>query len=102
MGYDIIEFANSWLRENEVRKIYAIKNHDPLEAPSLGVETDDTAVIVTISTHEQTKKDLDRELSLNVESVRAIRATLEYFDEIWNEINEYISKPIVNEEEQVQ
>lgn len=88
-----LEFANSWLREDRIRKIIAIKYHDPSEEPSLVILTDDTAVNITISTYEQTREDLDRELALTVESVRTIRAALEYFDEIWDKIEEFVNKP---------
>lgn len=100
MGYSELEFANSWLREDGVRKMCAMKFHDPAEDPMLSVITDDTIVNVTISTQEQTKEDLDRELSLNVESVRTIRAALEYFNEIWDEIAEFVNEPITKGERQ--
>lgn len=95
-----LEFATSWTREAGVRKIIAIKYYDPFDEPSLVVLTDDTAVNITISTYEQTKEDLDRELALNVESIRTIRAVLEYFDEIWDEIEEFVNKPTVKREGQ--
>lgn len=98
MGYDELEFANFWLREKGVRRMYAIKYYDPSEEPSLGVDTDDISSTITISSREQTKLDLDKELSLQVEDVGAIRAALAYFDEIWDEIDEYVSEPIVKGE----
>jgi hypothetical protein len=100
MGYHEIEFANSWIREDGIRKIIAIKYYDPFDEPSLVILTDDTAVNITISTYEQTKEDLDRELALTVESVRTIRAVLEYFDEKWDEIEEFVNKPTAKREGQ--
>lgn len=98
MGYEEMEFANSWLRENGVRRINAIKYDEPSETPSLGVLTNDTAVNITISTKEQTKEDLDRELALTVENVQTIRVVLVYFDEIWHKIEEFVNKPTAKRE----
>lgn len=99
MGYDKLEFADQKLRENGIRRIYVDKNLAKNDECILCVDADDSCYIgVWISTYEQTRRDLEKELSLRVENVRQIDATLEYFDRIWNDVYAYLSSDNTVEE----
>ena len=101
MGYDVLEFAELRLKDNGNRRIYADKERTKNKEYLLCVDRDDNCYIgVSISTYEQTRRDLEKELSLRVEDVRKIGGTLEYFDEIWNKIDEYVNEPTGREEGQ--
>lgn len=93
MGYDELEFADLELRENGIKRIYVDKERTIDKESLLCVDADyNCYIVVTITTYEQTRRDLEKELSLQMEDVRQIRVTLECFDENWSEINEYANE----------
>jgi hypothetical protein len=95
MGYDVLEYAELRLRENGIRRIYVDKERTKNKEYLLCVDTDYCHIGVWISTYKQTRSDLEKELSLQVNDVRQIRVALEYFDNNWNEIDEYVKEPSV-------
>ena len=100
MGYDEFEFADLELRENDIKRMYVEKERTKDKESLLCVDTDHNCYIgVIISTYEQTRRDLEKELSLRMEDVRQIRITLECFDENWSKIDEYVNESTVEGEE---
>lgn len=92
MGYDLLEFTELKLRENGIRRIYVDKEKAKNNECLLCVDADNCYIGITISTYEQTRRDLEKELSLTVENVRQISVTLNYFDQIWDNVEEYVNE----------
>lgn len=91
MGYDELEYADLRLRENGIRRMYVENGGEKNRMPIFCVDADNCSIGVIISTYKQTRRDLEKELSLQMENVRQIGVTLEYFDEIWDEMDEYVN-----------
>ena len=86
-----LAFREYRLRKIDVRGI--IVNRTRI----LRVVTEEDLIEIDISSYEETRKDLDRELSLMVESTQAIGEILNYFDEIWSEIEEFVNERVHGE-----
>lgn len=101
MGYDELEYANLRLRENGIRRMYVENGRAKNRRPLFCVDADNCSIGVTISTYEQTRRDLEKELSLQMGDVRQIGMTLEYFDEIWDKIDDNVNEPVMEDKERV-
>lgn len=96
MKYDNIIFENYRLRKMGVREISADTER------LLKIETDRITFDVEISTYEETKEELDRMLSRLIDETWKIGKILDYFDEIWDKIEEIVNKSTVKGEDQAQ
>lgn len=94
MGYDELEYADLGLRETGIRRMYV--NKERYKEPLLSVDIDSCYIGVTVTNYEQTRRELEKELSLQVNDIRQIRVALEYFDNNWEKIDEYVKESSVN------
>ncbi|HET6590451.1 MAG TPA: hypothetical protein VFG45_09825 [Candidatus Nitrosocosmicus sp.] len=89
MRYDELEFIEYRLRQVGVRRISVNTEM------TLGVETARYSIEVAVTTYEQTRKELDKELSTMIESTWKIGEILDYFDEKWAEIVEFLNEKVM-------
>lgn len=86
MKYDDITFENYKLRRMGVREIFADTKR------LLRIKTESISIEVKISTYAQTRNDLDRMLSRLIEETWQIGEILDYFDEKWQEIYQFLNE----------
>jgi hypothetical protein len=91
VGYDELEFREYRLRKIGVRGIFANRSR------ILRIVTEEDLFEIDISSYEETRRDLDRELSSSVEQTWVIGHILDYFDEIWSEIEEFVNGQAIEE-----
>jgi hypothetical protein len=96
MKYDNIIFENYRLRKMGVREISADTER------LLKIETDQRTFDIEISTYEKTREELDRMLSRLVDDTWKIGKILDYFDDVWDKINEFVNKPTVKGDDRAQ
>lgn len=88
-----LEFYEYRLRKIGVRVIFASKEK------KLGVSGEEYLIIVEISTYDETRRNLDHELSSLIEETWIIGEILDYFDEKWAEIVEFLNEKVMAEGE---
>lgn len=87
--YDEIEFVEYRLRQIGVRRIFV--NSERV----LGVVTSRYSIEVKVDEYEQTRRELDKELSTLIDSTWKIRKVLDYFEEKWSEIEEFVDEKAI-------
>lgn len=88
---DELAFREYRLRKLGVRGMYANR------AMILRVVTEEGLIEVNISSYEETRRELDIELSSSVEQAWKIGMILDYFDEKWFEIEDFVSDKVIAE-----
>jgi hypothetical protein len=86
MAYDVLIYEQYRLRKIGVREISIDTKR------LLRIETEEISIKVKISSYENTRNDLDRVLSRVINEPWQIGEILEYFDEIWEEIYEFLNE----------
>ena len=88
MEDSILEFKEYRLRQIEVLGI------DVDEDGLLTIDTDKHRIELKISSHEQTREELDKQLSRELEETWQIGEILDYFDEKWDEIEKFVNEKV--------
>ncbi len=88
-----LEFYEYRLRKIGVRGIFVTKEK------ILGISTEENLIEVNISGYDETRRELDIELSRLIGQPWIIGRILNYFDEKWLEIDEFVNENVVVGEE---
>jgi hypothetical protein len=80
-----LTFREYRLRKLGVRGVYANAGR------ILRIVTEEDLIEVNISSYDETRGELDIELSSSIEQAWIIGKILDYFDEKWSEIEEFVS-----------
>jgi hypothetical protein len=84
-----LEFYEYRLRKLGVRVIFA--SYEKI----LSISTEEILIEVNISTYDETRRELDHELSRLIEETWIIGEILDYFDEKWSEIEEFVGEKAI-------